>query len=344
MKKLAIVAAIGALLLPLVSCTTTGGGTETTEDLYAEYVWPPPPDKARIRLVDVIRGRADIELDKRLDKILFGASPQQKYDWLKKPTAVEIDLQGRILISDTALRAVLRFDIPGKQVDVLGTKGAVALATPLGMDVGADGTVYVADGGLKKIVSFDQEGKIAGVFGRQGDFKNPTDVAVSPDGSRLFVTDSKAHKIAVVDIESGDLVASFGEPGDGEGQFNYPTALTFNIDGDLLVVDALNARIQLLTPEGEYLDQLGGRGISTGSFIRPKDVAQDERGFIYVPDAAFNNVQLFDADFTLLTFVGRGGNEPGQFTTPSGVAISGDRFVVVDQIGHRLQIFRFLDD
>jgi DNA-binding beta-propeller fold protein YncE len=343
MRKILIVTGLGALLLTVSSCTTTGGQPENVEDLYAEYVWPPPPDQARIRLINVIRGRADIELDKRLDKILFGASPQQRFDWLKKPTAVEYDHQGRILVTDTELRAVLRFDIKGKRVDVLGTKGSMVLAVPLGMDVGPDGTLYVADGGLKKIVAIDTEGKIAGVYGRQGELSNPTDVAVSPAGTELYVTDSKAHKITVINIESGDVVSSFGESGIGEVEFNYPTALTFTIDGDLLVVDALNARVQLLTTEGEFLDQLGGRGVGFGSFVRPKDIAQDERGFIYVPDAAFNNLQLFDSDFTLLTFVGRGGKGPGQFTTPSGIAVRGNEFAVVDQIGHRLQIFRLLD-
>jgi hypothetical protein len=65
-------------------------------------------------------------------------------------------------------------------------------------------------------------------------------------------------------------------------------------------------------------------------------------GFVYVTDNAFNNLQLFDADFTLLTFVGSGGGQPGHFLGASGVAVQGDRFAVVDQLGHRLQVFRFI--
>ena len=79
-----------------------------------------------------------------------------------------------------------------------------------------------------------------------------------------------------------------------------------------------------------------------GNFVRPKDVAVDEVGFIYVTDNAFNNVQLFDVDFSLLTFVGEGGTGPGRFHGASGVAVRGDEMAVVDQLGHRPQVFRFI--
>ncbi|HEX9187860.1 MAG TPA: hypothetical protein VGB87_12340, partial [Vicinamibacteria bacterium] len=78
------------------------------------------------------------------------------------------------------------------------------------------------------------------------------------------------------------------------------------------------------------------------SFVRPKDVAVDEAGFLYVTDAAFGNVQIFDADLQLLTFVGAGGESPGQFQIASGVAVRGDRFAIVDQLGRRVQVFRYL--
>jgi hypothetical protein len=68
----------------------------------------------------------------------------------------------------------------------------------------------------------------------------------------------------------------------------------------------------------------------------------DDLGFIYVSDNAFNNIQIFDADFTLLTFVGEGGYQPGQFAGASGIAVRGEEFAAVDQLGHRVQLFRYL--
>jgi DNA-binding beta-propeller fold protein YncE len=312
------------------------------EDPYAEYVWPPPPDEPRIKLDDLIRGRKDIEASSRWQRALIGASPQSSYDELAKPFAVEFDPQGRILVTDSGTSALIRFDRTERRMDVFGTQGSVRLKLPLGLDVSSEGTIYVADAGLKKVVSYDEAGKVVGVFGREGELVNPTDAAVSPDGKKLYVADSKAHKVIVFDIATGNKSASFGQRGTGEGEFSFPTSLTFGIEGNLFVVDQINSRVQLFEADGEYLDQFGSLGVGFANFVRPKDVAVDEAGLIYVTDNAFNNVQLFDADFSLLTFVGEGGDGPGRFLGASGVAVQGDRFAVVDQLGRRVQVFRFL--
>ena len=69
------------------------------------------------------------------------------YDWLKKPFGVAFDPQGRVLVTDSALGALFRFDRPNEVADVFGTRGAVTLKAPLGLGVGPDGTAYVADVG-----------------------------------------------------------------------------------------------------------------------------------------------------------------------------------------------------
>ncbi len=290
----------------------------------------------------MIAGRADVEARSKLRKLLIGASPQEIYDRLKKPYGVEFDSRGRLLVTDWGTAALIRFDLDERRMDVLGTRGALRLKQPLGLDVGPDDAIYVADVGLKRVVAFDPEGKILAAYGREGELVNPTDAVVAPDGRRLYVVDSKAHSVVIFDLESGDRVGSFGEHGEEEGQFNFPTSLTFSPEGDLFVIDQINARVQVFAPDGEFLDSFGSLGLGFANFARPKDVAVDEVGFIYVTDNAFNNVQLFDADFSLLTFVGEGGRGPGRFYGASGVAVRGDRFAVVDQLGHRVQLFRFL--
>jgi len=313
-----------------------------TEDPYAEYVWPPPPDQARIKLEEVYSGRADIEAESKFKKFLIGASPSSPYDNLQKPHAVDFDPEGRILVTDWASKALLRFDRKEGKLDVFGTRGTLPLQQPLGIGVSADGIIYVADVGLKRVLAYDSEGKLVNTFGGEGELENPTDAEPSPDGTKLYVADSKGQKIVIFDRQSAERLSSFGSRGVDEGEFNFPTALTFGPEGNLYVVDQLNARVQVFAPDGEFLDLFGQLGTGAGSFTRPKDVAVDEVGFIYVVDNAFNNVQLFDIDFSLLTFVGRGGPGPGRFLGASGVAVRGDEFAVVDQIGHRLQVFKFL--
>jgi DNA-binding beta-propeller fold protein YncE len=312
-------------------------------DPYAEFLWPPPPDEPRIKLEAVISGRADVEGGvSGLKKILIGASPQSPYDELGKPMAVAFDPDGRVLVTDWQTHAIIRFDLDNNVMDILGTKSRVTLKEPIGLDVGPDGTIFVADAGQAHVVAFDPSGGVRSVFGREGDLQNPTDAALSPDGRKLYVADSKSHEIVVFDAESGKLLSRFGGSGSDPGKFAFPTSLTFGPDGDLFVVDQLNSRVQVLTADGDYVDELGSLGVGFGNLVRPKDVAVDEVGFIYITDFAFNNFQLFDVDFTLLTFVGDGGTGPGRFQGASGIAVQGDRIAVVDQLGHRLQIFRFL--
>jgi DNA-binding beta-propeller fold protein YncE len=317
------------------------GKPDKQEDLYAEYVWPPPPDEARIRLVEILRGRSDVEAESKLKKVLVGAGPQSPYDWLSKPFAAAYDPEGRLVVSDPVLGALLRFDREGRRLDVFGTRGALTLKTPLGLDIAPDGTIYAADAAQALVVAYTSEGKLVSVFGR-GELENPTDATLSPDGERLYVADSKGQRVVIFDAASAELLKSFGERGEGEGQFNFPTSLAFGPEGNLFVVDQLNARVQIFTPDGEFYDQFGSLGTNYGNFVRPKDVAVDPFGFIYVSDGGLNNLQLFDIDLQLLTFLGSGGIGPGQFGVASGVAVHGDEFAVVDQLNRRVQIFRVI--
>jgi DNA-binding beta-propeller fold protein YncE len=291
----------------------------------------------------VILGRKDVEAGgSGFKKFLIGTSPKEPYDELGKPMAVAFDPQGRVLVTDWETHALHRFDLDTDVMDVLGTQSRVVLKEPMGLDVGPDGTIYVADATQNHVVAFDEEGKVEAVFGGEGELVNPTDAALSPDGNKLYIADSQAHEIVVFDAKTGKLETRFGGRGTGEGEFHVPSALAFGPEGNLFVVDQLNARVQVVTPDGEHVDQFGNLGVGFGDLVRPKDVAVDEVGFIYVTDFAFNNFQIFDVDFTLLTFVGEGGGEPGRFKGISGIAVQGNRIAVVDQLGHRLQLFRFI--
>ncbi len=293
-------------------------------DPYAAYVWPPPPDVAKIRLTGIVTRRSDVEAASRFAKALFGASPQGPYGQLVRPIGCAFDAKGRLLVSDARLGVLFRFDKEGRRMDVFGASGSVKLKSPLGVNVGAGGTIYVADSTGRRVVAYDDEGKVVRIYGRAGELVNPTDSALSPDGAKLYVTDSKANKIVVFETATARMTGSFGEAGAGAGEFNRPSAIAIDREGNLFVVDTINARIQILSPDGEYLEQFGSLGTAPGQFIRPKDVAIDAKGRVYVTDAAFNNVQIFTEELQLLTFVGEGGGQPGQFQVPGGIAIRGD--------------------
>lgn len=335
-------AVLSAAVLALMVHAPAHGASKPERNPYEEYVWPAAPDDPRIRLTAILKGRADVEASSKFGRLLLGAAPQSAFDWLKRPFGVLFDHHGRIIVSDAGLGALFRFDRAGKRLDVFGTAGAFRLKNPMGLALSSDGVIFVADLGLKRVVSFDADGNVKKAYGRDGDLVNPTDVAISPDGSKVYVADSKGQKVVVFDRNSGALVTSFGGRGDREGEFGFPTSLAFSLTGELVVVDQLNARVQVLTPSGEYITQFGGRGIAFGNFVRPKDIAFDGNGYVYVTDAAFSNVQIFDSELQLLTFVGESGTQPGQFRNTGGVATFKDEFAVVDQLGARVEVFRYI--
>ena len=52
---------------------------------------------------------------------------------------------------------------------------------------------------------------------------------------------------------SGQLKRSWGEPGKGPGQFRLPHGIAVAADGRVFVCDREIDRIQIFSPDGEYL-------------------------------------------------------------------------------------------
>jgi DNA-binding beta-propeller fold protein YncE len=145
----------------------------------------------------------------------------------------------------------------------------------------------------------------------------------------------------VLDMD-GRILKTIGESGNGKGQFYYPTEL--RLDGqDLIVVDALNFRVQAFGPDGSFKYAIGKIGDSSGAMFRPKAVSVDSEGDLYVVDALWGVVQVFDRQGELLYYFGAKGTHAGQFQLPSGLFIDReDRVFVVDSYNRRIQQFQYV--
>ena len=69
-------------------------------------------------------------------------------------------------------------------------------------------------------------------------------------GGNLLIADSGNHRIQKFTTE-GQFVETWGEFGDGEGQFNSPWGLALDRDGNVFVSDWGNHRIQKFTAGAE---------------------------------------------------------------------------------------------
>ena len=124
---------------------------------------------------------------------------------------------------------------------------------------------------------------------------------------------------------------SKGGKGTGKGQFDSPTGIAVDANGNVLVADTNNGRIENFSPTGAFLSSIGNKGTAQGQLGEPNGIALDRAGNIYVTDASNHRVQRLAADGT---FIGEWkGPEPG-FYGPRRIAIGPDGSVYVVDQGH----------
>src|SRR5437764_12671279 len=82
-----------------------------------------------------------------------------------------------------------------------------------------------------------------------------------------------------------------GGKGTGKGEFDLPTGIAVDGNGNVLVADTNNGRIEKFSPTGSFLSILGSRGTGQGQLAGPNGIAVDRSGNIYVADASNHRVQ-----------------------------------------------------
>ena len=131
-----------------------------------------------------------------------------------------------------------------------------------------------------------------------------------------------------------------GGRGAGKGEFDFPVGIAVDLNGNFLVSDTNNGRIEKFAPTGTFLDVIGTKGSGQGQFGAPNGIAVDHTGNIYVADAGNHRVEKLSADGKLIA-EWRG---PGAgFYGPRRIAIGPDNSIyVVDQ--GRTRIVKFAPD
>ena len=140
--------------------------------------------------------------------------------------------------------------------------------------------------------------------------------------------------------ETYGFVRFLGETGTEPGQFREPMGVALGAGGELYVADTRNRRVQVFSPEGDFLRQWGAEGDGPGEFGMPVDVAVASDGSVYVSDYELDRVQKFNAEGTFLLGWGEAGEEIGQFDAPAGLFVGPERKVyVADFYNHHVQTF-----
>lgn len=329
-KKLVLITVVLASGLLLSSCA------QKIAEVPPEIYWPLPPEKPRIKFVDMIVGSKDVQKRDRLanaSSFLFGEGGEIKF---VKPYGVAAR-KNKLYITD--IGGVFVFDFESGKFSILGSK---QLRLPSGIAV-TENSFFVADTASRKILRYDLAGGLLRDFGGS-EIGSIAGIAVDEKQKLLVVSDAKKHVVHLYDYE-GKYLRHFGGRGSGKGEFNIPYGVAVDSSSRVYVVDSGNFRIQIFDAQGVFIKSIGNVGSSAGNFARPKGVALDSEGHIYVLDAAFGNFQIFDFDGQSLLAVGANGTGPAEFRLPSSLFIDEyDKVYVVDQINTRVQIFQYLKD
>ncbi|XP_068620744.1 protein wech [Battus philenor] len=133
---------------------------------------------------------------------------------------------------------------------------------------------------------------------------------------------------------------SFGKEGQEEGQVSRPWGLCVDREGNIIVADRRNNRIQIFSNRGEFKMMFGAKGTGPGEFDLPAGITTDTYGRIIVIDKDNHRVQIFTSSGNFILKFGSFGKECGQFQYPWDVAVNTlGNIVVTDTRNHRIQLF-----
>ena len=134
----------------------------------------------------------------------------------------------------------------------------------------------------------------------------------------------------------------------GEGVLRFPQAVAVGPDGLVYVGDQFSHVVQVFTPTGQFVREVGSAGSKAGQLDAIGALGVGADNTLYVGSSA-DRVDRFAPDGSLLQSWGRGGNGPGQFRfgrgfgntagAGGGIVVVGGKVFVADTANNRIQRF-----
>ena len=171
----------------------------------------------------------------------------------------------------------------------------------------------------------------------------------------LYVAEAKNHCVRRVNKDTGIITTvagtgAEGYSGDGgpavQATFNQPYSLTVDVNGDIYIVDRINAAVRKVDAATGVITTVAGTGEpgfngdgGAGTLARlrePNDVFLDGKGGLLIADIQDQRVRRLDLySGTISTFAGNGEKVRGGDGSPAGQAgILGARAVCMDSKGN----------
>ncbi|XP_069126937.1 tripartite motif-containing protein 2-like [Argopecten irradians] len=129
------------------------------------------------------------------------------------------------------------------------------------------------------------------------------------------------------------LLFNIGMKGRGDGDFHYPRGLSVTLDGEILVADTMNHRIQIFNQYGIFIKKIGTKGNGEGQFDQPTDVTELPNGDLAVADKKNKRVQIF-SQRRQFKYMFPTGDEP------FSIASDKDYNIIVSTIRRSIEVYR----
>jgi DNA-binding beta-propeller fold protein YncE len=232
--------------------------------------------------------------------------------------------------------------------------------------------VWVTDKGSDMVIKFTPAGRVAMVFGRKqeasdegteplkhpkpplppvdGMFRQVTDIAWDAAGNGYISDGYINSRVGKVD-KDGNWVKSWGEPGEGPGQFNVPHSIAVDAAGQVYVADRGNRRIQVFDGDGKFLRQMtidvpapadaraaiGNKPASAKGTFAPGApwaicITPGPKQVLYASDAFPGRIYKMSLDGKVLGMFGKSGKQPGQFGWIHEIACPSENLLYVAEL------------
>lgn len=202
---------------------------------------------------------------------------------------------------------------------------------------------YPPSGGEKKWTVSTIAGDGRPVFAEGNAFnaslRLPNDVVINNEGT-LYIADMLNHRIRMLKAGNLSTLAGNGteDTQNGEGTkagFSLPGRLAIDKEGNLYILDLLDARIRKVTPAGMVTTHAGEveKGFRNGPagnarFAPASGIVADRGGNLFLSDAGNHRLRKVSSEGEVTTFAGTGNNgfangniQSAEFSYPHGLLI-----------------------
>ena len=175
-----------------------------------------------------------------------------------RPSGISVLRSGRLIVTDGyGNNRVVMYASDGSFIKQIGMgnggpddrgTGPGEFHLPHQAAVDASDNIFVVDRENKRIQVFDENLTYVREFSNDG--WNPWDIAISRRGDDGFgyIADHAGERVHTISLEDGTILATWGTPGRGPGEFDWVHGMAVDSEGAVYAADTYGQRVQKFVP------------------------------------------------------------------------------------------------